>query len=667
MECRLVHAPQPSVWQCQVLLRIETDASGNKVTAREVPFGPVLYDKSELEEMLRRAQLAILNPSLSPSFFENFDTKSLKPGETPPGSERQLAFSNNVVCLDLKGPDVTDLSFIDLPGIISNVAAGEDRGNIEAVKRMVEDHIQGNTLILLTITMRVNGSRNAATPDDIDNQGAAFLAKEADPNGVLTKPDTIQHGEEHGWLRVLDGASHPLKHGYYIVKQPSPKELEEGISSEEARRREVTFFENTFPWNSKATLRQRMGTTNLTRELSRLLGNVINQGLPALRKESKESYQEVKRLLASLPPPPPENPASELLHLVTAFSGIVDNLIQGRDHYETLIQECRPAYQVFKTDIRRTAPRMRPFENQNAADSVVIEDDENDSGFDIIIDGEAMPRSADGEPLPKPMYLDEVRNHIQSSLTRQLPYNVPFRAKVALIEKIFKDWDIYCEKCFSSVYDVTLAALKDCIKTSFGTFRTSLPDHVHVIVEDLVEQCKTATLARIDWMLQLENPPFTLNDHYFANYREEYLKRYKKARQSDNGFTTPEDIAEALAALAKIGHQGLKEDDLPRLFGPDPYEEELIVMAEMSAYFHVVYQRIIDNIPRIIDHDFLFAIGKDLQKSLIDGLSLGTEHATDRAKMYLAEDADVATQRQFLKQKKDRLDGVLKKLYDFGM
>lgn len=78
-------------------------------------------------------------------------------------------------------------------------------------------------------------------------------------------------------------------------------------------------------------------------------------------------------------------------------------------------------------------------------------------------------------------------------------------------------------------------------------------------------------------------------------------------------------------------------------------------------------QRIIDNIPRIVDHDFLRAIGKELQKALIDGLSLGTEHATDRAKMYLAEDADVSTQRHALKQRKDRLDGVLKKLYDFGM
>lgn len=39
-------------------------------------------------------------------------------------------------------------------GLISNVALGEDRGNIEAVRRMVREHIQGQTLILLTITMR---------------------------------------------------------------------------------------------------------------------------------------------------------------------------------------------------------------------------------------------------------------------------------------------------------------------------------------------------------------------------------------------------------------------------------------------------------------------------------------------------------------------------------
>lgn len=45
-----------------------------------------------------------------------------------------------------------------MAGIISNVASGDDRGNIEAVKTMVKEHIKGNTLILLTITMRGKSS-----------------------------------------------------------------------------------------------------------------------------------------------------------------------------------------------------------------------------------------------------------------------------------------------------------------------------------------------------------------------------------------------------------------------------------------------------------------------------------------------------------------------------
>ncbi|KAJ3559503.1 hypothetical protein NM688_g304 [Phlebia brevispora] len=680
MECRLVHTPPPSSWKCQVLLRLETDEDGNRVTAKEIPFGPELHDKDELEVMLRRAQLAVLNPSLPPSFFEDFDSKSLKPGETPEGSERQLAFSNNVVCLDVHGPDVTDLSFIDLPGIISYVADGEDRGSIEAIKNMVTTYIQGNTLILLTITMR----------DDIDNQGAALLAKEADEYGlrtigVLTKPDLIQAGEEDAWLRVLEGASHHLKHGYYIVKQPSPQDLADGISFEEARQKEAMFFENNFPWCTKPTLRNRMGTPNLTKELSRLLGNVINQGLSALRKDSKETHRQVSKDLESLPPPPPENAASELLHLVTSFSAEIDHLIQGREQYEALIQRYRPAYKDFKRDIRRTAPRMVPFKkqdnmgNSDNAFSDVLDSDEGldndrdeakakDSG---IQDAESGYASSDGSGdvlLPEPMYLDEVRDHIERSLTRQLPHYVPFTSQVFLIERFCADWDVHCQKCFSVVHDATLTILRQCVESHFGRFRTVLRDRVNMIVDDLVERCRSDTLKRIDWMLKLENPPYTENDHYYSRYHEEYMTRYKKARQGPTlPAVTPEAVNEALAALVKIGHAGILEDHLSRLYGADAYERELDVMAGTSAYFHIAYKRIIDNIPRIIDHDFLPTIGKELQKALIDGLDLSTEHAMERARAYLAEDVEVAAQRQFLTQKKERLNAVLKKLYEFGI
>ena len=66
--------------------------------------------------------------------------------------------------------------------------------------------------------------------------------------------------------------------GYFVTKQPSPKELEEGVTFEEARRREHEFFAHEAPWRDQSHLEPRMGTKNLTRALSNLLARVINDG-----------------------------------------------------------------------------------------------------------------------------------------------------------------------------------------------------------------------------------------------------------------------------------------------------------------------------------------------------------------------------------------------------
>ena len=43
-------------------------------------------------------------------------------------------------------------------------------------------------------------------------------------------------------------------------------------------------------------------------------------------------------------------------------------------------------------------------------------------------------------------------------------------------------------------------------------------------------------------------------------------------------------------ALANLGFSGVKEEDLSHLYGVDLHEEELVVMAETAAYFHVAYK-----------------------------------------------------------------------------
>ena len=106
-ECRLSSSKER--WKCIVSLRFITDAKGQPLgQARNDQFGTVIYNKNEVEERIRRAQRAILNPSTSAHRFLDDDDHD--------PDVRELTFSTNCVSLQISGKDVADLSFCDLPG-----------------------------------------------------------------------------------------------------------------------------------------------------------------------------------------------------------------------------------------------------------------------------------------------------------------------------------------------------------------------------------------------------------------------------------------------------------------------------------------------------------------------------------------------------------------------
>lgn len=107
-ECRLSHSDSP--WQCKVSLRFITDKNGQLLgQACNETFGAVIYDKAEVEDRIKRAQRAILNPSRPRKDF-------LTAGDEDDAETSELSFSSNCVSLQISGPDVADLSFCDLPG-----------------------------------------------------------------------------------------------------------------------------------------------------------------------------------------------------------------------------------------------------------------------------------------------------------------------------------------------------------------------------------------------------------------------------------------------------------------------------------------------------------------------------------------------------------------------
>lgn len=72
----------------------------------------------------------------------------------PLGSTKQFPFSTDVVVLEITGPDVTDLTLVDLPGIIQDVGKDGDKSSISLVENLVKSYIEKDCLILLVITMK---------------------------------------------------------------------------------------------------------------------------------------------------------------------------------------------------------------------------------------------------------------------------------------------------------------------------------------------------------------------------------------------------------------------------------------------------------------------------------------------------------------------------------
>ena len=117
MECTIKGIPGED-WSCQVSLRFEyDDRAGTELQTPDiVKFGPMLYEPSEVEIMLRRAQTAILNPNSVAESFLNLTQEQLSafhPGSHSPDS---LKFSRNVISMEITTSDSASLAFVDLPG-----------------------------------------------------------------------------------------------------------------------------------------------------------------------------------------------------------------------------------------------------------------------------------------------------------------------------------------------------------------------------------------------------------------------------------------------------------------------------------------------------------------------------------------------------------------------
>ncbi|GLB38018.1 putative TRAFAC class dynamin-like GTPase superfamily, dynamin Fzo YdjA family protein [Lyophyllum shimeji] len=682
-ECRL--ARSSDAWKCTVSLRIFEDGK-----VRNEPFGDVINKKSEVEERIKRAQWAILNPSLR-------ETKGAKHFLTGDHHGIELSFSSNCVSLQISGPDVADLSFCDLPGLIAGVGMAGNASDIDLVKALVSSYIKRpSCIVLLTV----------ACETDFQNQGAQELAKVYDPLGkrtigVLTKPDRIPAGEEPHWIALIRNEKEPLDNGWYCVKQPSSAQLKAKITWAEARKSEDEFFASTAAWTELDSMYHKyLRTANLVERLSSILSDLISKRLPQIQDEIEKSIIITRDALNALPKPPSSDPQNEVANLLHKFVRDLSKHVEGVPE-EGLLQSIRPAQERFRRAVRATAPDFQPFEKRHAKKKRIgkanfLQSEDGHEDFASSDSEEHARPSPNSSSRPngassteivltgKEIYIDEVLDRANQARTRELPGIYPFVVQETFIKSIIKKWRNPAEELCRTVFHMLSAHVRQLVSVHFGAFgQGMLEQRVKVLLQDHLNKCLERTEERIEWLMLLEDRPFSLNTHYLADYKDKFLAHYRTAREKDrhppllsaieayrskspSPFGAPVGVAKVLASLVEMGIVGVEAEALAKLLEPDEMEPALNIMADVRAYFQVAYKRFADNIPLAIDYELIWGAERDVLQALNVGLCINTDEGRRICQELAQENPTVAGRRQELQKKLERMQAASKQLLQIG-
>ncbi|PWN51591.1 hypothetical protein IE53DRAFT_43714 [Violaceomyces palustris] len=372
-------------WSAKVSLKIRKVGGGGNLSGtggdggfRVIPFGPRIQDQSKVSERLRRAAVALRNLNHNQGGgggrggmmvgnlkeFLWMDLEELSGYEGSGGSE--VNFFTDRIEVEVVGSGMPPLRFTDLPGIFTN----GDREEIETVEAMILDEIKDPECLIAQV---------ASLSMDYANQSSFNLSGKVDPGGertigIFTMPDLLQLEGDLSWLPVLRGEKARLRHGWHVVKCPSPRDLSNvptmGGGAEGRERNEQDFFQRSdTAWASVASeidqdfLRKRLGSRNLCSFLGGLLLQRVKKRLPGCLDSIREARLLKEDQLSELPKGREEDllsslsPLEELFNLcrdlTTKFNHLCcesDELLQAEEKLRLSVSDCSPDYVPFSSE-----------------------------------------------------------------------------------------------------------------------------------------------------------------------------------------------------------------------------------------------------------------------------------------------------------------------------
>jgi GTP-binding protein EngB required for normal cell division len=468
-------------------------------------------------------------------------------------------FSNDLLSIEIAGPNRPQLTVVDLPGLIQN---GEPN-DIKLVHDLTERYISSPRTICLAVISATHDHANQGILNMIrgyDKQGDRTL-------GIITKPDRLEKdsGSEKSYMSLARNEEFFLKLGWHVLKNRSFSDGDTTFLQRNAN--EALFFKSS---NWKTLPKEYTGIDELRKRLSHLLFNHVKGELPKLRDDLEEALTDVRANLANLGPNRSSAEAckSFLLDRSNEFSNACRAAVGG--HYDGTyflvndkadfdpvqlpsLRRLRAAVQElnanFSSKMLRGGQRYKILPDINSGDGTA----DLDCDGEVLEDLSALFGDKDAHKEDQSMTHEQALDWIKQAMRRNRGKELAGNFNLLLIGELFKiqssPWENRVSDHILLLDDVCSSFLEDLL----GHY---CPEDVRVrLWPRIEEQLRARKTAALDELLKLAEDlqmhPINYNHYYTDTVQKRRRERQAKSslslahnaiRRSQMGYSDTEAL-----------------------------------------------------------------------------------------------------------------------------
>lgn len=418
------------------------------------------------------------------------------------------AFSNDLLRIEISGPDRPHLTIVDLPGLIHSETKNQSASDVALITSIVKGYMAKQRSIILAVISAKN---------DYANQIVLKLARDTDPKGmrtlgVITKPDTLVSGSssEKTYISLAQNMDVEFRLGWHVLRNRDTDADTWTQAQRDAN--EETFFSqgawSTLPSSS-------LGIVSLRSRLSKLLLHQIASELPSLVNEISQEIDDCKSQLEFLGQPriSPQEQRIYLIKISQSFQSIMQAALDGT-YTDPFFSDSIEEGSAYSRRIRAVIQNLsRDFANEMA----------NDGQYYKITDSPKKEKVA-GKAIE--MTRDDFVKKVVDMMSYRRGRELPNSFSPAIVTDLFREqsapWKSIVRRHILKVWKETKLFLNELVE------HISDPETVTAIMKTVIYPRLDSILASLQEQTAALLYPYE-NDHP-VTYNSDFTKALQKIR-----------------------------------------------------------------------------------------------------------------------------------------